>query len=267
MYDPFGRRIDYLRISITDKCNLRCTYCMPEEGVPLRSHHDLLSFEQIVQIVERAAANGITKVRLTGGEPLVRRGVVGLVEAIAKVPGVEMVAMTTNGVLLPRYAPDLKRAGLDRLNISIDTLDPRSYCRLTRGGRIEDAIAGALAAHRAGFSGIKINMVVDEQKDASGETARMQEFCDQNGFILQRIALYHLDATKRDPLSADRPLPCSECNRIRLLSDGVLKPCLHSDDEIPVDLNDIDASLHAAVAAKPREGSVCTTRSMMEIGG
>ena len=124
MKDIHGRTIDYLRISLTDRCNFRCIYCMPEEGVCQLSHDDILRIEEIARVVRVAAGLGVRSVRLTGGEPLVRKGVAYLVREIARTPGIENVSMTTNGVLLPKMADELKRAGLSRVNISLDTLDP-----------------------------------------------------------------------------------------------------------------------------------------------
>jgi cyclic pyranopterin phosphate synthase len=178
MRDSFGREIAYLRISVTDKCNLRCVYCMPAEGVPFVPHSQILRHEEIAEIVAEAATLGITKVRLTGGEPLVRRGIVDLVRMIADTPGIDLVAMTTNGTLLPRFAVPLKEAGLQRLNISLDTLDPDRYRHITRGGSLDAALAGVAAAEEAGFTGTKINMVVLNDTTEEEITA-MQSFCTE----------------------------------------------------------------------------------------
>ena len=158
--DAFGRRIDYLRISVTDRCNLRCVYCMPPEGVPWRDPSEILTFEEIERFAEAAVAEGISKIRLTGGEPLVRLGIVDHVARLRAITGLEAIAVTTNGVLLPRYAPALVEAGLERVNISLDTLDPGVYAEITRGGRLEDVLAGIEAAFAAGMAPVKINAVV-----------------------------------------------------------------------------------------------------------
>lgn len=160
MEDRFARRINYLRISITDRCNLRCVYCMPEAGIKLQSHDEILRLEEIVRLVKIAAAQGVTKVRLTGGEPLIRKGVVTLVEGIAGVDGIDDIALTTNGVLLPRLAPQLKKAGLNRVNISLDTLNPHRYRQITRVGSFQDAWAGIETALDVGFHPVKLNVVV-----------------------------------------------------------------------------------------------------------
>lgn len=159
MKDSHGRTIDYLRISLTDRCNLRCIYCMPEDGVEQMSHEDILRIEEIEEAVRVAATMGITRVRLTGGEPLVRKGVVDLIRSIKNTPGIEHIAMTTNGVLLPRMADELKEAGLSRVNISLDTLDPAQFSMITRRGKLEDTLAGIRAALDVGFDPVKINAV------------------------------------------------------------------------------------------------------------
>ncbi len=158
--DNYGRRLDYLRVSITDRCNLRCVYCMPPEGVPPRRREDILSLEQITSVVAAAAAVGFRRVRLTGGEPLVRRGVIELVEKLAALPGIEEVAMTTNAVLLGRYAGELAAAGLKRVNISLDSMRPERFRRMTRLGELGSVWHGIAAAERAGLTPIKINVVV-----------------------------------------------------------------------------------------------------------
>ncbi|MDO4437589.1 MAG: GTP 3',8-cyclase MoaA [Coriobacteriaceae bacterium] len=160
LHDGFGRSINYLRISVTDKCNYRCVYCMPEKGVPPRDHAELLTAEEIARFVSLVAAEGITRVRLTGGEPLVSHRIVPLIEEIRAIPQIEDIALTTNGALLPRMAPELRGAGLDRVNISLDTLDPARFSQITRLGRVEQALAGIDAALAHGFHPVKVNTVV-----------------------------------------------------------------------------------------------------------
>ena len=155
-----GKVVDYLRLSVTDRCNYRCVYCMPPEGVTFIPHSEILSYEEMVFFVQVAAEGGITKVRLTGGEPLVRKGLPDLVRMIRGVPGIQGVTLTTNGVLLPRYAAELKAAGLDRVNISLDSLDPERYRQLTRGGSLEQALAGIEAAIEVGLDPVKLNVVM-----------------------------------------------------------------------------------------------------------
>ena len=160
LHDGFGRGINYLRISVTDKCNFRCVYCMPEKGVPARAHGELLTAEEIARFVRIVAQEGITRVRLTGGEPLVSHRIVPLIEEIRGIPGIEDISLTTNGTLLPRMAADLRAAGLNRVNISLDTLDPARFSQITRLGRVEQALAGIDAALEYGFTPVKVNTVV-----------------------------------------------------------------------------------------------------------
>jgi len=265
MYDLYNREITYLRISVTDKCNLRCIYCMPAEGVPRKKHTDVLSLEAIAEIVKASAALGIRKVRLTGGEPLVKKGITDLMRMIKEVPGIQTLGMTTNGILITEFGKRLKEAGLDSMNISLDTLEPERYRKLTRLGDIRHVLAGIDEAIRLQFP-VKINMVVlDDTSD--GEVEDMMNFCRQRNIKLQLINHYFLEKEKLDNYTFDRPPDCRECNRIRLTADGFLKPCLHSNIEIPVDMDDITACLKAAILAKPERGQVCTNRSMVEIGG
>ncbi|MEE9618342.1 MAG: GTP 3',8-cyclase MoaA [Anaerolineae bacterium] len=158
--DAYNRPISYLRISVTDRCNLRCVYCMPPDGVSWRPHEMILRYEEIETVVRAAAELGIGKVRLTGGEPLVRMGIVDLVRNLARIPGVDDLAMTTNGILLSRCAAGLAEAGLQRVNVSLDTLRPARFQRITRLGRLEDVLTGMEAAWRAGLEPVKINTVV-----------------------------------------------------------------------------------------------------------
>jgi GTP 3',8-cyclase len=159
LQDPFGRHITYLRISVTDRCNLRCVYCMPPEGVPWKSHSGIMRYEEILTVVEAAAQHGVREVRLTGGEPLVRPDLAELVRMIAAVPGIEDLSLTTNGVLLTQQAAELAAAGLTRVNISLDTLRPDKFKRITRGGSFDRTWAGIRAAEEAGLKPIKINVV------------------------------------------------------------------------------------------------------------
>lgn len=158
--DRFGRKITYLRISVTDRCNFRCIYCMPPEGVPWRPHKEILRYEEIVRLVEAAAQLGMNKVRLTGGEPLVRKELPDLVRELARVPGIEEVVLTTNGSLLAEQADALARAGLARVNVSLDSLQPERFRRITRLGSLEKVWAGIRAAREAGLVPIKLNAVV-----------------------------------------------------------------------------------------------------------
>ena len=218
--DSFQRPINYLRISVTDRCNLRCVYCMPEEGVSLMSHADILSYEEIFTVVKAAAEMGIDRVRLTGGEPLVRAGVSDLVRLIAGIDTINDIALTTNGILLSQYAAELKDAGLCRVNISLDTLKPEKFNRITRCGNLEDTLKGINAAHEAGLEPVKINMVVmagindDEIPDFARKTIN-------EGWHVRFIE--HMPVTDEEPL-AFRLVSVSDIRR-SISSLGKLEPC------------------------------------------
>ena len=161
LYDPFQRPINYLRISVTDRCNLRCVYCMPVKGIRQMPHRDILSYEEIYTVVRAASALGINKVRLTGGEPLVRLGVSKLVEMLSGIEAIDDISMTTNGTLLGRYAAELKQSGLKRVNISLDTLKPDRFKTITRSdASLSDVLEGIEAARSVGLNPVKINVVV-----------------------------------------------------------------------------------------------------------
>ncbi len=158
--DAFGRRITYLRISVTDRCNLRCVYCMPKEGMKWQPLADQLTPDEIAHVVEEAARGGVNRVRLTGGEPLVHPQIVDIVRSIAVIPGIEEVSLTTNAMLLERLAAPLAEAGLRRVNISLDTLNAEKFRRITRGGEIGRVWRGIAAAERAGLAPLKLNTVI-----------------------------------------------------------------------------------------------------------
>ncbi len=268
MFDSYNRQINYLRVSVTDRCNLRCNYCMPETGIELKRHTDILPYERIVQIAAEAAKLGIHKIRLTGGEPLVRKNIAFLVRELKRVSGISEVSLTSNGILLELLAAELKQAGLDRLNISLDTLDPGKYRQITRNGELKKVLAGIRAAQRAGFRSSKINMVLIPGFN-DDEIAAMKRFCLENDLLLQRIHHYslHDHKTVQKEWAAERPLSCHVCNRLRLTADGKLKPCLFSDQEFIVDFSNIADSLERAVRAKPRHGVACHSRANWQIGG
>jgi cyclic pyranopterin phosphate synthase len=166
-------RVDYLRLSVTDRCNLRCTYCMPPQGVPERDHGEILSYEELAAVARAAVAVGISKVRITGGEPLVRKGIVAFVRMLAAVDGIADLSLTTNGLLLPHFAAELAAAGLRRVNVSIDSLDPLRFAELTRGADLGQALAGLDAAFAAGFSPVKVNVVL-----LAGVEGDLEEFAE-----------------------------------------------------------------------------------------
>ena len=268
MLDRFSREIDYLRISVTDRCNHRCLYCMPAEGVPMKPHGAILSYEQIEAVVKEAVLLGVRKVRLTGGEPLERRNIEDLVGQLGRIDGLDELCMTTNGTRMVEKAQLLKTNGLTRVNISMDTLDPAKYREITRGGDVTQVISGIDAAIAAGLTPVKINMVVLEDTTEQ-EIQEMSDFCDQRGVSLQKIMQFSLydrnDLSSRMP--TERPPKCAMCNRLRVTSDGFLKPCLFSEDEIKLDFDNLHQSIIDAVNAKPESGSSCRSRAMQLIGG
>ena len=274
MKDTYGREISYLRLSVTELCNLRCRYCMPEDGVFKKRHEDMLTHEEMVLAVKAAASLGITKLRITGGEPLVKPDIVPLCREMAQIEGIRELCLTTNGTLLPKLAAPLREAGVDRLNISLDTLDESKYRRITRRGELSQALQGIEAALREGFQKIKINAVLiggfnDDEIPALAELTRhypvdvrfieLMPMYDSGDFGPEAFIPYTV-VTERlpelEPAAADGGvaklyrLPgaqgniglispvsahfCAACNRIRITADGKIKPCLHSSEEISI---------------------------------
>ena len=158
--DDFGRQITYLRISVTDRCNLRCVYCMPESGIPLLNHSEVISYEDILRLTGILSNHGVNKIRITGGEPLIRKGLTGLIENMSSIKGIEDISMTTNGILLEKYASELYNAGLKRINISLDSLKEERFCKITRTGSLKDVLTGIKLAKKTGFKPVKINTVL-----------------------------------------------------------------------------------------------------------
>ena len=280
MIDRLGRNITYLRISVTDKCNLRCRYCMPEDGICKKEHRDMLTEDEIITAVEAAASLGITKLRITGGEPLVKKNIVSICRRAAAIAGIEEVCLTTNGILLPQLGKELKAAGVKRLNLSLDTLDEDKYAYITRIGRLDAFRAGLDAAFEAGFEKIKVNAVLiggfnDNEivslanltreypldmrfielmpildSDEFGEDAyvpysRVLEMLPEAAPVPQDggvAKLYRLPGAKGN-IGLISPVSahfCGECNRLRLTADGKLKPCLHAADEYSIKGMDFD---------------------------
>jgi len=266
MIDRFERRINYLRISVTDRCNLRCSYCMPAEGIRLLRHDEILTFEEIIEVTRVAIAMGITKVRLTGGEPLVRRGIIKLVKALGKLDGIEDFAMTTNGILLARYAGDLADAGLGRVNVSLDTVDAGRYRQLTQYGDIKHVFAGIKAARRAGLNPIKLNCVVG-QFSTEADAEAVKKFGDDSGLEVRIIRQMVFETGRFSIVEGGTGGDCKQCNRIRLSSDGKIRPCLFSDIFFSVRRSGPAEAIRQAVAQKPETGGPCEHNRMYAIGG
>jgi cyclic pyranopterin phosphate synthase len=244
---------------------------MPEAGIALKPHVKMLSYEEIIQICKQAVSLGIDKVRLTGGEPLVRKDICSLVAGISSIPGIKDLAMTTNGVYLEEFAADLTIAGLNRINISLDSLDPDKYARITRGGDLFRVLAGIKRALAVGLAPVKINIVL-QMGFNDDEMENFKRFSQEWGVELQFIRQMLLRACKplfdADPGQlCSRPPDCRSCNRIRLTADGKFKPCLFSDTEIDVRLLGAEPAILLAVESKPAAGQTCYKREMVQIGG
>jgi cyclic pyranopterin phosphate synthase len=323
--DSFQRPINYLRVSVTDRCNLRCIYCMPSDGIRLVSHQDILSYEEIYTIVQAATELGINKVRITGGEPLVRSGLPKLIQMLACIDVIDDISLTTNGTLLSGYAAELKQAGLQRVNVSLDTLKPDRFNYITRrSDNLSDVLEGIEVARSVGLNPVKINMVVmagindDELLDFATKTIddewhvrfiELMPFADKDAAarlfvpisdVRRRLeALGELESCL--PSAGNGPAKyfrfphakgtigfitpisehfCFRCNRLRLTSDGKLRPCLLADDEIDlkqplrsgISLEGLKQLIQEAVANKPLQhhlakGYIPKNRPMTQVGG
>ncbi len=327
MLDNYNRDINYLRVSITDRCNLRCMYCMPKEGLSLIGHDDILRYEEMSRIIHVAVDMGIRKIRLTGGEPLVRRGIVDFIASLKTIPDLKDISLTTNGILLENFAGKLYHAGVRRINISLDSLNPEKYEHITRGGDLNAVLRGIDAVHRIGFSPIKINIVAIEGFN-DDEILDFAKLCIVKPFQIRFIELMNLGHTELDrdskylssdvirekiremyklePVDGERkridgpariykiaggageiglisPVShhfCDSCNRLRLTSDGHLRACLLSDEEVDLKgalrdgCNDDHLAnlIKIAIAKKPiRHDHACDEghikKCMKEIGG
>ena len=271
MLDSFGRNITYMRISVTELCNLRCRYCMPEDGVCKKKHEEMLTEDEMIDAVRSAASLGITKLRITGGEPLVKKNIISICRRASQVPNIREICITTNGTLLPALAKPLREAGVSRVNISLDTLDADKFRYISRCGELSQAIDGIRAALDAGFDKVKLNTVLiggfnDDEIPALAELTQfypvdvrfieLMPMYDSGDFGPEAYIPYTAVLDKLPELEAVDPdggvaklyrLPdakgniglispvsahfCAACNRIRLTADGKIKPCLHSGDE------------------------------------
>ena len=323
--DSFQRPINYLRISVTDRCNLRCIYCMPSDGLCLMSHEDIPTYEEIYTVVQAAAELGINKLRITGGEPLVRLGLPKLIRMLAQIDAIDDISLTTNGVLLSRYAAQLKHAGLQRVNVSLDTFKQDKFEFITRrNSNLSDVLKGIEAARSVGLNPVKINMVVmagvndDELLDFTAKTidegwhVRFIELMLPLGVsttasqlvsatdMRKRLKLlgelepclpsagngpakYFRFPQARGTIGFITPVSehfCFRCNRLRLTSDGQLRPCLLAEDEIDlkqplrsgISSEGLKQLIEEAVARKPlqhhlADGDIPKDRPFSQVGG
>jgi len=266
MLDCYKRKINYLRVSVTDRCNLRCTYCMPAEGVQLLPHNEILSFDEIIDVIKYGVAHGIDKVRITGGEPLVRRGIVDLIAMISQIEGIKDLAMTTNGVFLVKYAEDLAKAGLHRVNVSLDTLDADKFHSITRVGNLQDVLNGIEAAQKAGLTPIKLNCVI-KKLSTEPDAQMVAQFAKDNDLQVRFIPQMDLEKGDFGIVQGGEGGNCAICNRLRLTADGMLKPCLFSDIAYSVRELGIEEAYNLALKNKPLSGHKNKTGKFYNIGG
>lgn len=266
MLDQYKRNITYLRVSVTDRCDLRCIYCMPEEGIKLLRHDDILTYDEIVNVCKEAVELGVTKIKITGGEPLVRKGIENLILAMSAIPGIEDLGMTTNGIMLEDFALKLKDAGLMRVNVSLDTLDPVEYSTITRGGDINKVLRGIEKAKQAGLEPVKINSVIFDSNDIR-KKEQLSQFARDNGLSIRFISKMNLQTGDFSVVEGGTGGDCRICNRIRLTANGYIKPCLFSDDEFSVRTLGAKQAILNAIAVKPEKGTKSLKRNFYNIGG
>ncbi len=328
LQDSSGRTITSFRVSLTDRCNLRCRYCMPENGIQFIEHAEILRYEEIERLIQLALQLGIRKVRLTGGEPLVRKGVLECIKRVRQFSALQTLTLTTNGILLAEYAEELCKAGISYLNVSLDTLNPETFYYLTRFYQLERVLHGIQTAKNAGFELIKVNVVsmrgvndhelfdfvrfadeydveirFIEYMPFSGNGWQQAQFISSQELKVRMTEQYSLIPRYETPsaaavrtyhilghkgsvgfISAVSNSFCQFCNRLRLTSDGCLRPCLHGPVEIDVkgpmrrgaSDNDLLALFREAVDKKPRSHQsflqhdhayVECDREMVRIGG
>jgi cyclic pyranopterin phosphate synthase len=239
---------------------------MPEAGIKLMKHQDILSFDEILEIATQAVSLGIDKIRITGGEPLVRKGIVDLVKMIADIDGIHDFGMTTNGTLLPKFAHELKKAGLHRVNISLDTVNPEKYKAITRIGSLQDALNGIDAALEAGLNPVKINCVVEKSKDEV-EAIRVSSYARIKGLQVRYIPQMNLYEGTFGEVIGGSGGHCAACNRLRLTSNGMIKPCLFSDLEYSTRELGAKKAILMALENKPSCGSISQKGNFYNIGG
>jgi len=245
---------------------MRCVYCRPAEGVELVSHEEILSLEEIYAAAAIAVEMGIRRIRLTGGEPLLRKGIVSLVDRLARLPGLDDLSMTTNATRLTELAPALAAAGLKRVNISLDTLDPERFSAITRGGRLEDVLAGITAARDAGLTPIKLNCVVTASSDEP-DARMVRAFAEQHGYMARFIRKMNLETGEFWVVEGGTGGDCRHCGRLRLTSRGLVLPCLFSDLGYKLRELGTREAIEAAVHNKPESGHCSREHKFYTVGG
>ena len=260
MFDSSNRRINYLRISVTPRCNLCCRYCRPdcmaEDATPVG---DLLSVDEVRTLITVASRLGVDKVRFTGGEPLLREEIVDMVQIACSTPGVSDVGITTNAVLLPTYAVALRRAGLRRVNISLDTLRPERFREITSAGSLDDVLAGLESALAAGFDTVKLNCVIARSPDEE-DAREVAAFAQQRGLAVRFIREMDLATGRFWPVIGGDGGRCERCNRLRVTSTGYVLPCLFNDLAYSIREHGVEGALRLAVETKPPGGTRSTNR-------
>lgn len=319
MIDKYGRNITYLRISVTDRCNLRCSYCMPEVGIKIENHEDILTYEEILKVVNASSKLGVNKIRYTGGEPLIRKNIDKLIYETSKIEGIDDISITTNGILLGDMAQNLKKVGLNRVNISLDTLDKEKFKHITRGGNIDRVFDSIYKCLSLGLKPVKINTVLmkgindiefksflDLVKELPIEVRFIElmpigeglKFYNERKLSFSELLKDNTELieieSQRNSTSKMYRIPqakgkigfispvsckfCESCNRIRLTSKGIIKPCLHSTEEINIrtyisDEKTLINELKSIIINKPLEhhlsedGKSESNKMMYQIGG
>jgi len=239
---------------------------MPEEGIKMLKHEEILTFDEIVEFIQVAVELGVNKVRITGGEPLVRKGIVDLVRMISDIPGIEDLSMTTNAVLLSQFAQPLWDAGIKRINVSLDTINPEKFKDLTRGGDINQVFDGLMVAKRVGFNPIKINCVIEKLANED-DAIQVKEFAQANGFEIRFIPKMNLNDGLFGQVIGGDGGNCASCNRLRLTANGFVKPCLFSD--LGFSVRDLGAreAIFKAIGLKPEKGTQNSQSAFYNIGG
>jgi len=266
LLDSYNREINYLRISVTDRCNYRCFYCMPEKGVKFIDHDKILRYEEIIDFVKVAVKLGINKIKITGGEPLVRKNLIFFIKEITKINGLKDISLTTNGYYLEEYAEQLYLAGIKRINVSIDSLNPEKYKQITKYGDLNKVLKGLEICKKIGFNKIKINTVLlDINKE---DIYKIEIFCKKNNFYHQIIKRMDLSRGFFDKVINGEGGKCESCNRLRLTASGYLVPCLFSNIAINIKETSYEKALKKSLKIKPLRGDKNTKfKYFNEIGG